>query len=71
LAAALTNSSTGRKSNIAFSSGDGWPFGADNGEAYSGNVKLLGSEKAAGEIVLKITHESYNRFTMPLSLYKI
>ncbi len=69
-AAATVAALTGlRAGDITFSVKDGWPFGADNGESGSFTVKLLGSSRTENEIVLKITHESYNRFAIPLNLY--
>jgi len=75
-AALLVNRLTAviRKAPFSFSTGsatEAYPFGADFAQGSSPyTVNLLGSDRKDNEIVLKITHESYNRFQIPLNLYK-
>ena len=68
---------SGRANSMTFyavsngSQPDPYPFGIDNPSGEEGfSVHLLGAEKKDNEIVLKITHESYNRFRIPLTLSK-
>jgi len=58
-----------RAGDISLITNSGFPFGADNPESGTFTCKLLGSEKADSEIVLKMTHEAYTSFTMPISLF--
>jgi hypothetical protein len=73
LAAALVNflvSSSGRTSEIdIITSLDNYAFGIDQGSNahYIGN--FLGSSRTKNELVIKITHDRYNRFTIPLSFW--
>jgi hypothetical protein len=57
--------------NFSISSGiESYPFGADwQFGTGSYPVNLLGADKKAHEIILKITHESYNTFKIPLSFW--
>ena len=73
LTAFLTGSS-GRASDItvgfATAPESGFIFGADNLiDQYGFITKLLGSSHGSGEMVLKITHDSYNRWSMPLKFW--
>jgi hypothetical protein len=75
LVSALIGGTYGRAADVLFNVSDGYPFGADNCTGIPWNswanyytTRLLGAENKGHEIVLKITHESYNRFQIPLTL---
>lgn len=73
LAVALVNfmeSTSGRASEIDIMTDlNYYAFGIDQGGSAHYIAQFLGSSKSSREIVLKITHERYNRFTIPMSFW--
>jgi hypothetical protein len=60
----------GRTADITIlSSNNFYVFGIDNGDSGNYTCKFLGSSRAKNELVLKITHDGYNQFTIPLTFY--
>lgn len=69
LIAYLTGAS-GRAQAIDLTVGsDGYPYGMDKGDSGVYNSQFLGSERTGSEIVLRVRHDGYNRFTIPLSFW--